>query len=47
MGQKYVFFIYRSSKTALLTLHSLAWCELYLMFAALFRRFDMELDGMR
>jgi len=24
---------------------NLAWCELYIAFAALFRRFDMKLDG--
>ncbi|KAJ5034851.1 uncharacterized protein L3040_008120 [Drepanopeziza brunnea f. sp. 'multigermtubi'] len=27
------------------TLDNLAWCELYLAFANLFRRFDLSLDG--
>jgi cytochrome P450 len=47
LGQKYVYMLPPRSRTLVINLHSLAYCELYLMFAALFRRFDMQLDGTR
>lgn len=36
-----------SERTLTTTLNSLAYCELFLTFANLFRRFDMRLDGVR
>jgi cytochrome P450 len=48
MGQKYVYTPSSAGSGRFFLIHdSLAYCELYLAFASLFRRFDLTLDGTR
>lgn len=43
MGLKYVMIHISAPESFLIPLSSLAWCELYLVFANILRRLDMKL----
>ena len=48
VSESSVYFVYNISRTIIETnrlFASLAWCDLYITVANLFRRFDMQLDG--
>ena len=48
LGIKCVFALFWSSNVLIVYCSfSLAWCELYIGFANIFRRFDLSLDGFR